>query len=148
MSCCGGVSAPMAQARGRALTDEGAARGALVLLEYTGDERRTLPYVAAGKPYFFGVNKRISAVPARVVPQFLDPAGRYYGHFVRYEAEVVSPQSGVQSSAMPASVIDPLGATVDESATDVIEPVEPGTMPTKVKTPTPTKPKPNTSRID
>jgi hypothetical protein len=85
MACCGGVTSSMAQARGRALTDEGAARGALVLLEYTGNEQRTLPYVAAGKPYFFGVNKRIAAVPARVVPQFLDPAGRYYGQFVRYE---------------------------------------------------------------
>ncbi|RIK34811.1 MAG: hypothetical protein DCC55_32200 [Chloroflexi bacterium] len=36
--------------------------------------------VAEGKVYFFGNNdhRRVTAVPARVLPQFLDPAGRYY----------------------------------------------------------------------
>jgi len=83
----------MAKARGQALTDDGAARGVLVKIQYIGDDRRTRAYVAEGKPYFFGVNKPINAIPARVVPQFLDPTGRYFGAFERVSAESVSPES-------------------------------------------------------
>jgi hypothetical protein len=86
MSCCGGgLSAMQVQERGRALVDAGAARGALVKLVYTGDDPRTRAYVAEGKPYFFGANKRVNVVPARVVPQFLDAGGRYYGSFERFD---------------------------------------------------------------
>ena len=88
MSCCGGgLSAAQVVAQGRALVDGGAAAGVLVKLVYTGDDRRNRPYVAEGKVYFFGANdhRRVNAVPARVLPQFLDPAGRYYGAFERYE---------------------------------------------------------------
>jgi hypothetical protein len=74
-------------AQGRALVDGGAAVGALVKLVYTGEDRRNQPYVAEGKVYFFGNNdhRRVNAVPARVLPQFLDPAGRYYGSFVAFD---------------------------------------------------------------
>lgn len=67
--------------------DGGAAAGTLVKLVYTGGDRRNRPYVAEGKVYFFGANdhRRVNAVPARVLPQFLDPAGRYFGAFERYE---------------------------------------------------------------
>jgi hypothetical protein len=86
MSCCGGgLSAMQTQERGRALVDAGAARGALVKLVYTGAELHARAYVAEGKPYFFGAGKRVNAVPARVVPQFLDPQGRYYGPFTRFD---------------------------------------------------------------
>lgn len=91
MSCCGGgLRAAQVVARGRVLVDGGAAAGVLVKLVYTGADRRNQPYVAEGKVYFFGNNdhRRVNAVPARVLPQFLDPVGRYYGSFVAFDPAV------------------------------------------------------------
>lgn len=119
MSCCGGgLSAAQVVAQGRALVDGGAAAGMLVKLVYTGDDRRNRPYVAEGKVYFFGANdhRRVNAVPARVLPQFLDPAGRYYGSFERYDPHraqgAPAPKLGeepLESGGEPAAVPAPAG---------------------------------------
>jgi hypothetical protein len=119
MSCCGGG---LSGVQGRALVD-GSGTGAWVMLVYTGADRRNLPYVAEGKVYFFGNNerRRVNAVPVRVLSQFLEPAGRYYGSFERWvavegpqaAAEDVEPAaaSGEVTAAGPAEASEPLAPT-------------------------------------
>jgi hypothetical protein len=110
MSCCGGG---LRVVQGRALGD-GSTAGGLVMLVYTGEDRRNLPYVAEGKVYFFGNNerRRVNAVPVRVLPQFLEPAGRYYGSFERW-VEVESPQDvseGPAAASAPPAPTEGLDA--------------------------------------
>jgi hypothetical protein len=124
MSCCGGG---LSVVQGRALGD-GSAVGTWVMLVYTGEDRRNLPYVAEGKVYFFGNNerRRVNAVPVRVLPQFLEPVGRYYGSFERW-TEVESPQEsseGMQPTGEgPAAASEPTAAT--ERAQVVAQPPTP-----------------------
>jgi hypothetical protein len=120
MSCCGGgLSAVQTQERGRALVDAGAARGALVKLVYTGNEQRSRAYVAEGKPYFFGTSRRVNAVPARVVPQFLDVQGRYYGSFERFDPALHSEDG---APLIASAAVMPIGA--GEGAATPTAPVE------------------------
>jgi hypothetical protein len=140
MSCCGGG---LSVVQGRALVD-GSAAGGLVKLVYTGADQRNLPYVAEGKVYFFGNNerRRVNAVPVRVLPQFLEPAGRYYGSFERWVA-VENPQDateGPQNAGHgPAAATEGPGGDQEAAPPPVVSLEPTGVAPAEVTEP-PTAP--------
>ena len=89
MGCCG-MTVAGAQANSAEMIDLQVEAGLMVRLVFICDEKRTEPYLAGGRVYQFGNNdrRRVNAVPARYVPNFLDPNGRYFGCFMEFDADL------------------------------------------------------------
>ncbi|MBV7326755.1 hypothetical protein KFU94_00555 [Chloroflexi bacterium TSY] len=78
------------------LFDDRARVGEKVLLRYvpSANGQVVKPFTVQSRVYMFGGDRAQVEVEARDVPNFLDPAGRYYGDFrLVEEEEIQSPES-------------------------------------------------------